>query len=133
MADDPPKAKRVWWIGTSRHDVREFPEDVRYEIGTALRAAQHGRPHPALKVLKGFGGASVWEVRADDVGGTFRLVYTVEFPNVIAALHAFQKKSKGGIKTPKEEMQKVKRRLADAKEQYEQQRSKGETTVTIGS
>ena len=125
MADEAPKPKRVWWIGSSRDDVRSFPEDVRYEIGTALRAAQNGQPHPALKVLKGFGGATVWEIRADDVGGTFRLVYTVEFPGVIAALHAFQKKSKKGIQTPKEELQRIKRRLADAKEQYEQPRKQG--------
>jgi phage-related protein len=122
MADEPPKPKRVWWIGSCREDLRDFPEDVKYEIGTALRAAQHRRPHPALKVMKGFGGATVWEVRADDVGGTFRLVYTVEFPEVIAALHSFQKKSKRGIQTPKEEMQRVKRRLAEAKELYEQHR-----------
>jgi phage-related protein len=119
MADEVPQRKPVWWIGTSRDDLREFPEDVRYEIGTALRAA-HGRPHTALKVMRGFGGANVWEVRADDKSGTFRLVYAIEFPNVIAALHAFKKKSKSGIKTPKEEMQRIRQRLADAKELYEQ-------------
>jgi predicted XRE-type DNA-binding protein len=51
--------------------------------------------------LKGFGGRSVLEVVDDEDGDTYRAVYTVRFAGVIYVLHAFQKKSKKGIETPK--------------------------------
>ena len=65
----------------------------------------------AAKPLKGFGGAGVLEVRADDQGGTFRAVYTVRFRSAVYVLHVFQKKSKAGIATPAKELEKVKARL----------------------
>lgn len=53
------------------------------------------------KALKGFGGRSVLEIVEDFDGSTYRAVYTVRFAGVIYLLHAFQKKSKKGIATPK--------------------------------
>ena len=55
-------------------------------------------------MLKGFGGAGVLEVVEDDIGGTDRAVYTVKFAAAVFVLHCFQKKSKRGIATPKEDM-----------------------------
>jgi phage-related protein len=55
----------------------------------------------AAKPLKGFGGRSVLEIVADHAGDTWRAVYTVRFQEAIYVLHAFQKKSKKGIATPK--------------------------------
>ncbi len=69
--------------------------------------AQTGGKHPDARVLKGFGGASVLEVVANDDGDTYRVVYTVKFSGVVYVLHAFQKKSKRGIKTPHEEIEKI--------------------------
>ena len=51
------------------------------------------------------------EIVADFDGDTFRAVYTVKIKGVIYVLHAFQKKSKKGIATPKAEIDKIKRRL----------------------
>jgi phage-related protein len=117
--DEPPTNYReIIWIGSSREDLREFPEDVKDEVGAALTAVQYGRDHPSLKTLKGFGGGAVREVRADDPSGTYRVVFTTQYPEVIYALHSFQKKSKSGSKTPKEEMERIERRLARAEEDH---------------
>ena len=74
--------------------------------------------------LTGFGGASVLEIRADGEGGTYRTVYTVRFHDAIYVLHAFQKKAKRGIATPKKEIALVKERLKVAREHYEQEHSR---------
>lgn len=70
------------------------------------------------KPLKGFGGGGVLEIIENFVGDTYRAVYTVKFAKVIYVLHCFQKKSKSGIKTPKQEVNLVKQRLKAAKEDY---------------
>lgn len=101
------------WVGSSRKDVKDFPRSIQRDIGVALYVAQIGDVHPDAKVLKGFGGASVLEIVSLDKSGTYRAVYTVRFDDAIYVLHAFQKKSKKGIETPKEEMDVVRRRLAD--------------------
>lgn len=80
-------------------------------FGHALDFAQHGDQHDAAKVLKGFGGAGVLEVVEDDAGGTYRAVYTVKFAEAVFVLHCFQKKSKSGIATPKEDMDIIRARL----------------------
>src|ERR1017187_8968045 len=99
------------WVGSSRRDLRRFPRAVRRDIGQALYAAQQGETDPAAKPLRGFGGGSVLEIVASHRGDTWRVVYTVRYPEAIYVLHAFQKKSKSGIATPKREMAVVQRRL----------------------
>jgi phage-related protein len=64
--------------------------------------------------LKGFKGAGVLEIISDFDGDTFRAVYTVRLRGTIYVLHAFQKKSHRGIKTPLNEIEKIKSRLKDA-------------------
>ena len=53
----------------------------------------------------------VLEVVEDDVGGTFRAVYTVKFPEAVFVLHCFQKKSKRGISTPLQDIEIIRARL----------------------
>jgi phage-related protein len=101
-------------MGSSRRDLRGFPRQVRRDIGHALYAAQQGEIDPAAKPLKGFGGSSVVEVIADYESGTWRAVYTVRFAEAVYVLHAFQKKSKKGVGTPKREMDLIRQRLAEA-------------------
>ncbi|MEN6358314.1 MAG: type II toxin-antitoxin system RelE/ParE family toxin [Armatimonadota bacterium] len=108
----------LFWIGSSLDDLRSFPEDVRRVIGFALRRAQDGGKHVDAKPLKGFGGAGVLEIVEDDDGNTYRAVYTVKFAGVVYVLHAFQKKSKKGITTPKHEIDLVRSRLKRAEEHY---------------
>lgn len=93
--------KPLFWIASSRDDLREFPQEVRGAMGFALFQAQKGTKHITAKPLKGFGGAGVLEIVAADDGSTYRGVYTVKFAGVIYVLDAFQKKSKQGAKTLK--------------------------------
>lgn len=82
--------KELVWMGSSRNDVRRFPDRVKYVVGSALRAAQRGGKHPAAKPLVGFGGAGILEIVDDDDGDTYRAVYTVRFDDAVYVLHAFK-------------------------------------------
>jgi phage-related protein len=112
--------KPVRWVGSSKEDLKAFPEDVRRRAGGALWNAQLGRRAPYAKPLKGFRGAGVLEIVDDFDGDTYRAVYTVRFAGAVYVLHAFQKKSKRGIATPKTESNLIEQRLKRAKEDYEQ-------------
>ena len=110
--------KPVEWIGSSLNDLKEFPDEVQQVVGYALYIAQCGDKHPAAKPLKGFKGAGVVEVVEDFDGDTYRAVYTIKFADVVYVLHSFQKKSKQGIATPKQDMDLIEARLKRAKEHY---------------
>ena len=112
--------KPLEWVGASKQDLDAFPGPARREVGFALYLAQIGTKAVKAKPLKGFGGAGVLEVIADHDGNTYRAVYTVRFAEVVFVLHAFQKKSKKGITTPKTEIDLIRRRLKYAAEQYRQ-------------
>jgi len=109
-----PTPRVVVWIGSGRRDLRAFPRAVRRDIGQALYAAQQGETDPSAKPLRSFGGGSVLEVVAQHRGDTWRAVYTVRYAEAIYVLHAFQKKSKRGITTPKKEMELIRQRLSKA-------------------
>jgi phage-related protein len=101
------------WIGDSLETLRSFPPAVREEIGFALYQAQAGGKHLNAKPLKGV-GPGVLEVVSDYRGDTFRAVYTVRLEDRVFVLHAFQKKSKSGIATPKPEIDLIWSRLKRA-------------------
>ena len=107
----PKSEKPLEWIASSYKDLMDLPVDVRKIFGFALSLAQAGDQHDDAKVLKGFGGAGVLEVVEDDSGGTYRAVYTVKFEEAVFVLHCFQKKSKRGIETPKQDMDIIRARL----------------------
>lgn len=104
----------VHWVGSARRDLKGFPRAVQRDIGQALYAAQQGETYPSAKALKGFAGASVLEIVAPFETDTYRAVYTVEFRSAIYVLHAFQKKAKKAGKTPKKDIDLIKRRLEAA-------------------
>jgi phage-related protein len=120
-----PIRKPVEWIGSSRNDLREFPQEVRRVIGQAIDDAQCGGENPAAKALKGFAGRGVLEVVDDFDGDTYRAVYTVKYAGIVYVLHAFQKKSKKGIATPRHEIELIKARLKRAEEHYREYYVKG--------
>ncbi len=95
-----------------------FPEEVRQVVGYALYLAQCGDKHPSAKPLKGFKGAGVLEIVEDFDGDTYRAVYTLKLAGVIYVLQAFQKKSKKGLATPKQDLDLIESRLKRAKEHY---------------
>jgi phage-related protein len=115
MTNEPP-VKPVIWVGSSRKDLREFPEAVQDHIGYALYVAQRGGKHRDAKTLSGFGGAGVVEIVKDHRGDTFRAVYTLRYAGTVFVLHAFQKKSKTGRATPRRDMELIQQRLREAEQ-----------------
>jgi phage-related protein len=115
--------KPLFWVAATRKDLKGFPVEVRAAAGFALWQAQMGGKHVDAKVLKGFGGAGVLEVVEDHEGSTYRTVYTVKFAGAVYALHAFPKKSKKGSKTPKQEIDLIRKRLKMAEEHYAEWRA----------
>jgi phage-related protein len=113
--EQKPVPKPLVWIGDSLEVLKSFPQAVRSEMGFAIYQAQTGGKHVNAKPLHGF-GTGVLEMVSDHRGDTFRVVYTVRLAGRVYLLHAFQKKSKTGIATPKADMELVRRRLKRAME-----------------
>jgi phage-related protein len=120
--------RQIVYLGSSQKDARKLPSEVQELFSYALDVALKGGQHDDAKALIGFHGRNVVEVVGDYRGDTYREVYTVRFEEVIYVLHIFQKKSKKGIATPKEDIELIKQRLkwAEAlyKEQYGKKKSK---------
>ena len=118
--------KPLKWIGSAKRDLDSMPEDVKDLFGHAIDLGQAGGKHQDAKALSGFGSAGVLEVVEDFRSDTYRAVYTVKFAGWVYVLHCFQKKSKSGIKTPKEDMDMINARLKAAKQDFENwQKQKG--------
>jgi len=118
--------KTVRWIASSKQELQALPKPARGKIGHALWEAQKGGMPPGAKVLQGFGGASVLEIRADHDGNAYRAVYTVRFAEVIYVLLVFQKESKKGSKTPPNVIELIQKRLRVAENEHEQWKSQQE-------
>ena len=106
--------KPVVWIGSSRKDLRAFPEPVQDHMGYALYIAQRGGKHRDTKTLSGFGDAGLVEVIKDFRGDTFRAIYTLRLAGAVYVLHAFQKKSKTGRETSRRDIELITQRLREA-------------------
>ena len=128
MSDGTNAEKPLFWIGRSYEDVQDFPKEARRTVGFALGLAQRGGKFIDAKPLNGFGGAGTLEIVEDFHGDGYRCVYSVKFAGAVYALHAFQKKSKTGIKTQKQDIELIRDRLKRAEEHYrkwiEEQESK---------
>ena len=83
-----------------------------------MRAAASGEKADTAKPLKGF-GSGVFEIALRYRSDAFRAVYAVQLDDDIWVLHAFQKKSKAGIKTPKQETDLIRTRLKRVREQLQ--------------
>lgn len=92
-------------------------------MGYALYQAQLGLKAASAKPLRGFGGAGIFEIVEDYQSDTYRAVYAVKFSEFVYVLHAFQKKSKRGIATPKPDIDLIKKRLNVAEEDYKMRRA----------
>jgi phage-related protein len=106
----PEQPRTLIWLADSLDRLTSFPPAVRQRLGFALYQAQIGQRHESAKMLHGF-AETVWQVRADDPGGTYRAVYIVQFQAAVYVLHAFQTKAKSGIATPGRELDLIRRRL----------------------
>jgi phage-related protein len=114
---DRKELRPLEWVGASKEDLRAFPGAVQDHVGFALYQAQAGLKHRGAKALKGL-GSGVLEVVSRHDRDTYRAVYIIRFKAAVYVLHAFQKKAKKGIATPKREMELIKRRLKAAEAHY---------------
>lgn len=112
MTGNQPQ-KPVVWVGSAKKDFSRFPAEVQREMGFALYVAQTGRRYRSTKILKGL-PSGILEIVETFHGDAFRTIYTIRFESAVFVLHAFQKKSKSGISTPKFEMKLVQQRLREA-------------------
>ena len=113
--DDIPKARSVVWLGNSRKNILEFPEGARKLIGDELQFIQFGGMPKDAKPFKGV-GSGVIEIAVKFDKDAYRCVQAVQLGEKIYVLHAFQKKSSTGIKTPQKEVDLIKQRYNEAKE-----------------
>ena len=116
--------RKVRWVGDSREQLQKFPSQVRKDIGHALYLVQTGQTPPSSKPMRGL-ESGVFEIVDDYDTNAYRAVYTVKIGRSLYVLHAFQKKSKRGIATPKKEIDQIKRRLRRAKEVAKQEEDHG--------
>jgi phage-related protein len=115
---DGPLTFVVNWIKAARRDFEDFPQGAQIEMARALTILAEGRMPDIAKHLAGF-GAGVMELALRHRGDAFRVVYALRIDTDIWVIHAFQKKSKSGIKTPKQEIDLIHARLRRLKERLE--------------
>jgi phage-related protein len=103
------------WMGDSKRNIQSFPDGAQKIIGDELQLIQFGGMPKDAKPFKGVGGG-VFEIAVRFVGEAYRTVLAVQLGARIYVLHAFQKKSKRGIATPKHDVELIKKRYAEARE-----------------
>lgn len=109
------RTRPISWIKAAQKDFDIFPDPVKIDAFRALSIAADGRKADSVKPLKGI-ESGIMEIVLRHRGDAFRVIYAVQIDSEIWVLHAFQKKSKSGIKTPKPEIDLVQERLKRLKE-----------------
>jgi len=110
--------REIAWIKAAKKAFDNFPAKAQERIAMALTIAAAGRKADIAKPMKGL-GSGVFEIALPYRSDAFRVVYAVQIDEAIWVVHAFQKKSKTGIKTPKQEVDLIKSRIKQLKEQLE--------------
>ena len=105
----------ISWINAAKKDFAKFPLEAQFEYRIALTIAAEGGKSELAKPLTGL-GSGVFEIALPYKGDAFRVVYAVLLGEDVWVIHAFQKKSKQGIKTPKPEIDLIKQRIKRLKE-----------------
>ena len=109
------KTRPVSWIKVALKECETFPQEARAICLVALTVAAEGGKADVAKPLHGL-GSGVFEIALLFKGDAFRVVYAVRLASEIWVVHAFQKKSTRGIKTPKREIDLIRDRLKRLKE-----------------
>jgi phage-related protein len=115
--DEAAQRRPLIWEASAKRDFRRFPVAVQKDLGVALFVVQLGGTPPSAKPWHGV-GSGVYERINDYRGDTYGALYTVRIAGMVHVLHAFQKKSKSGTKTPKPDIDLIERRLKAVLERY---------------
>ena len=115
LMPDVRKTRPVSWVKAALKEFRTFPEGVQSICLAALTIAAEGGKADLAKPLQGL-GSGVFEVALPFRGDAFRVIYAVQLANDIWVVHAFQKKSTIGTKTPRHEIEVIRTRLKRLKE-----------------
>jgi phage-related protein len=107
--------RRISWIKAARKAFEQFPTDARLEVERALTVAAEGQKADIAKPMKGL-GSGIYEIALRFRTDAYRAVYAVMIDEDVWVIHAFQKKSKTGIKTPQHEIDLIKERIKRLKE-----------------
>jgi phage-related protein len=107
--------RAISWIKRAEKDFGDFPLAARQESARALTIIAEGGTPEVAKPMTGL-GSGVWELAIKERGDAFRVVYALQLADDIWVVHAFQKKSKTGIATPKHEIDVVRERIKRLKE-----------------
>jgi len=103
------------WLGDSKRSLRDFPEGAQKLLGDELQLIQFGGMPRDAKPFKGV-GSGVLEIALRYASEAYRVVLALQISSRIYVLHAFQKKSKKGIETPKRDVELIKKRYTEAQE-----------------
>ena len=107
--------RKISWLKGTLKDFGKFPAGVKDEATDALTQIAEGGTPDIAKPLTGL-GSSVWELAIKERGDAFRIVYALQLDEDIWVVHAYQKKSKSGIATPKQQIELVRERIKRLKE-----------------
>jgi phage-related protein len=107
--------REISWVKAARKDFETFPEDVKSDMFDALTLAAEGELSGKAKPFKGV-DSGVFEIALRHRGDAFRAIYAIKIDADIWVIHAFQKKSTSGIKTPQVEIDLIRERLKRLKE-----------------
>ena len=111
----PQKTRPISWVKAARKEFEKCPEEAKSICLAALTIAAEGGKADIAKPLKGL-GTGIFEIALAFRSDAFRVVYAVQLGDEIWVVHAFQKKSTQGIKTPKREIDLIEERLKKLKE-----------------
>src|SRR5271155_5715701 len=113
----------ISWIKAARREFEKFPDEAQAICLAALTIAAEGGKADIAKPLPSL-GSGVFEIALPYRGNAFRVVYAVQIASDLWVIHAFQKKSTHGIKTPKHEIELIKDRLRQLKEKIRKKKKK---------
>lgn len=121
----PPVIRPVVWMGNSKQSIRAFPEGAQKLLGDALQLIQFGGMPKDAKPFRGV-ASGVLELALRYTSDAYRVVVAVQIGKRVYVLHAFQKKSKKGIETPKRDVELIRQRYREAEElEHEYEETEG--------
>ena len=109
------RTRAIQWIRAARKDFQDFPTGAQIELARALTVISEGGHPDIAKPLTGL-GSGVLELALKHRGDAFRVVYAVQLGSEVWVVHAFQKKSKSGVATPKTDINLIRERLKRLRE-----------------